>query len=350
MKWGSVLGVALPCLAGLAGLVGCDEVPAPRFPHRAHLTASDCGGTGQPECPTCLSCHAGIRQPKGRATLSPGDCTTCHQSSAPEVSAVVDRLSQGGPSSQGIEFDHPSHLQLPEIHGQCVKCHVGVAEDGTAGNMFPKMSACLQCHDDDFDRGQCTPCHRQPQLRALVPKTFLRHDGDFLRDHGRAATRQAQVCSQCHTQDTCLACHDQSQSLTVETRNPDAIDRRFIHRGDFITRHPIEARSAPATCLSCHTTSSCDSCHVERGVSAARIGSANPHPVGWIGPNTASSDFHGRAARRDIVTCAACHDHGPATNCIRCHKVGGYGGTPHPEQWRSGRSSSAAMCRYCHEN
>ncbi len=350
MRLGRVLGAALPFLAGLAGLAGCDEVPAPRFPHRAHLTASQCGDPGQPECPTCLTCHEGIRQSEQRTGSSSSDCARCHPSSSSEVSAVVARLAQRRAGSRGIEFNHAEHLLLPEVHGQCVKCHQGVVEDGAAGNLFPKMSVCLQCHDDDFERGQCSPCHRQPELRKLVPKTFLRHDGDFLRDHGTAATRQGQVCNQCHTQSTCLACHDQSQSLTVETRYPDAIDRQFIHRGDFVTRHPIEARSTPATCLRCHTTSSCDSCHVERGVSAARVGSANPHPVGWIGPNTASSDFHGRAARRDIVTCAACHDHGPATNCIRCHKVGGYGGKPHPERWQSSRSSSEAMCRYCHEN
>jgi hypothetical protein len=136
--------------------------------------------------------------------------------------------------------------------------------------------------------------------------------------------------------------------LTVENRFPDAIDRSFVHRGDFVTRHPIEARSTPTRCLSCHTTSSCDSCHVERGVSAARTGATSPHPPGWIGPDTLSNDFHGRSARREITTCAACHDHGPATNCIRCHKVGGYGGKPHPEGWNSSRSSSEAMCRYCH--
>jgi hypothetical protein len=57
---------------------------------------------------------------------------------------------------------------------------------------------------------------------------------------------------------------------------------------------------------------------------------------------------HGRAARRDILTCAACHDQGPASNCIHCHAVGGPGGNPHPDGWSSGRDVQDGMCAFCH--
>jgi hypothetical protein len=122
-----------------------------------------------------------------------------------------------------------------------------------------------------------------------------------------------------------------------------------VHRGDFMVRHAIEAQSQPAACLSCHETQDCDSCHLERGVSGNAQNSRNPHPPGWVGNDVNSSDFHGRHARRDIVACAGCHEQGPATNCIRCHTVGAYGGNPHPHGWQSGRSPSSTMCRYCHE-
>jgi hypothetical protein len=88
---------------------------------------------------------------------------------------------------------------------------------------------------------------------------------------------------------------------------------------------------------------------VARGVSANRVGARNPHPPGWVGSNPNARSFHGREARRDILLCASCHDQGPATNCIRCHKVGGFGGNPHPGGWRSTQSESSTMCRYCHE-
>jgi hypothetical protein len=84
-------------------------------------------------------------------------------------------------------------------------------------------------------------------------------------------------------------------------------------------------------------------------VSGNAISGRSPHPPGWVGTNTQASSFHGRAARRDILACASCHEQGPATNCIRCHKVGAYGGNPHPNGWRSARSVDEEMCRYCHE-
>jgi hypothetical protein len=123
----------------------------------------------------------------------------------------------------------------------------------------------------------------------------------------------------------------------------------MVHRGDFLTRHAIDALAEPARCLSCHTERDCDSCHVERGVSGNAVGANNPHPPGWVGADTRSSDFHGSHARRDILSCAGCHEQGPATNCIRCHTVGAYGGNPHPSGWQSARGRQSSMCRYCHE-
>jgi hypothetical protein len=128
----------------------------------------------------------------------------------------------------------------------------------------------------------------------------------------------------------------------------DEPERPLIHRGDFVVRHAIEARSSPGECTSCHAPSFCDSCHLERGISGNRAGALNPHPIGWIGPDVDGPDFHGRAARRDILPCAGCHEAGPATNCIRCHKVGGPGGNPHPNGWTSLRSPNSQMCNYCH--
>jgi hypothetical protein len=142
-----------------------------------------------------------------------------------------------------------------------------------------------------------------------------------------------------------------SQDLSVERRRPAALERALVHRGDFVSRHGIEALSQPARCARCHTPATCDACHLERGVSGGRVGGRNPHPPGWVVGAPGAPSGHGRDARRDILACASCHDQGPATNCIRCHKVGAYArANPHPSGWRSARSASASMCRYCHEN
>lgn len=216
---------------------------------------------------------------------------------------------------------------------------------------LPPMNKCFECHEHEqqWEGGVCTPCHEATDLKRTLPVTFMRHDEAFLKHHGNIAVAEEQLCMSCHTQSDCQTCHDPTQMLSVEQRLPEKLETKQVHRGDFMVRHAIEARSEPARCLSCHEPVSCDSCHLERGVSGNALSGRNPHPPGWIGTNVASKDFHGRHARRDLLSCAGCHEAGPATNCIRCHQVGAYGGNPHPGGWRSARSSSDTMCRYCHE-
>lgn len=339
----------LPLVAALLAAlvaVGCETRLRPGFPHRAHLTAENCGGPGQAECPTCATCHGGVRLAERQAMPSKKTCEGCHGERTAEVMARVRSYSR---KRTPIIFDHQQHLKLEEFSGQCVGCHTGVAYDGVGGEVYPAMADCTTCHEGTLERGECAQCHRSQDMRKLVPETFLRHDLTFLRDHGLEATRHENVCSQCHAERDCAACHDTIQTLGVWERFPTGVERQLFHRADFVTRHAIEARNQPAQCMRCHQVDECNACHVERGVSGSRVGALNPHPIGWVGPDASSPNHHGRAARRDILSCASCHDRGPATNCIRCHHVGGPGGNPHPSGWRSTRSPSDAMCRYCHE-
>lgn len=336
--------------AALAVLGGCERAAPVRFPHQAHLVATKCGGPGQGECPSCATCHSGLRTSDARATEPPSDCARCHRPATATVQAETERLRTQSRPSQPIHFEHPAHLALPEIAGQCIGCHPGEVDDGASGASFPPMAECLACHrhQAQFDAGQCALCHGLQDLRKRVPRTVLRHDLGFVREHRELANQHSRACAQCHAQAECTACHDDSQPLTIERRRPEALEREQVHRGDFLTRHAIEARSAAGSCVRCHASSSCDACHVARGVSAARVGSVSPHPVRWLGGDTSSPDFHGRAARREVVACAGCHEQGSATVCIQCHRVGGRGGNPHPNGWTSTQATSAGSCRFCH--
>jgi hypothetical protein len=332
-----------------AALVACGVEP--RFPHRAHLETSQCGGPGQAPCPSCATCHrvAPHASPAPAANL----CARCHAPGGALPTSPSWRRSAPDPERAPIRFDHAAHVALPDFRGQCVKCHAGVvataAERAAGATPLPPMARCFEgCHGGDVAKSDCASCHGRGLART-VPRTFLRHDQAFMRSHGTLAASLGAVCARCHAASECASCHDATQPTPLEVRFPERIDRELIHRADFVARHAFEAKASPATCLRCHQPSSCDGCHVERGVSGQSPGAASPHPIGWIGPDTSSPTFHGRHARRDIVSCAACHDQGPATNCIRCHKVGGSGGNPHPSGWRSQRSPSDATCRYCHE-
>ena len=337
-----ILGLALSAV-----LAACADRSAPRFPHRMHLAELDCGKPGKPDCLSCNSCHAVSERDRAHKLPQPDLCANCHRSDAHAVRAVfaTDPPRASGP----IHFEHDLHLKMKEIKGQCVPCHAGVIEPRTS--TLPPMAKCFSCHEhaEEWKQGVCAPCHVQADLERTLPQTFLRHDQNFAHQHGQFARQEQRLCQACHSQAQCDDCHDISQTLPVEKRMPEKIERRFVHRADFVVRHAIEAESQPVRCQRCHTAESCDACHVARGVSANRLGAANPHPPGWVGTNPNTRTFHGREARRDILACAACHDQGPATNCIRCHKVGGFGGNPHPGGWKSSQSTSAEMCRYCHE-
>jgi hypothetical protein len=361
----------------LVSAFGCRSLDVPRFAHSKHPEVQFYDKVdGGKKTLNCKNCHENLLQkPAAKGLPEPATCSgngrpwegSCHgpgarqQAEGAPAPFIVEGTRNGRPyrvewpsppapetlASRDIVFTHKSHLGRKGIQAVgCPKCH-GFPK-GAPSPTYPGMPECLQCHDQAFATGDCRRCHQAGDLTRLRPQSFLRHDIAFLRDHGIQATRNQRVCTQCHAQTWCNDCHDPSQTISVEARNPDAIQREFVHRGDFVTRHTIEARSAIATCQRCHQPSFCDSCHVQRGVAGNAVGSHNPHPAGWVGHDTSNPNFHGRAAKRDIVTCAACHDQGPATNCILCHRVGGSGGNPHPSGWSSSRSPQSAMCRYCH--
>lgn len=337
----------LLALASATIAASCADRADPRFPHQVHLAGLACGGPGQPACLSCNSCHAVSQKDRAHKLPEGQICTSCHRDDAHEVMAALG--TQPERPSGAIRFDHDQHLAMKSLSGQCVPCHAGVVDP--AKSTLPAMSQCFSCHEheQEWKEGVCVPCHVQADLERSLPKTFLRHDKTFMRRHGQLAVQEKRLCQACHSQSSCDDCHDVTQDLSIERRRFEQIERNFVHRGDFMVRHAIEAQSQPERCVRCHTVESCDSCHVARGVSGNRVGGKNPHPPGWVGTNPNTRSFHGREARRDIVRCASCHDQGPATNCIRCHQVGGFGGNPHPNGWKSSQSRSETMCRYCHE-
>lgn len=343
------LTILLVLSLGLTFFAACQRTP-PRFAHATHL-GTTCGPeTG--ECLSCASCHQAAMLERPLLHPPGDDCQECHHDDERRVAASLALPRSAAAELAGtIEFNHEKHLRMSGLDGQCIKCHAGVVSE-KGGPPFPPMSTCFGCHNhqEEWDQGVCVPCHHPAQLKTLFPRTYLRHGAAWTKGHGPAAANSTVQCAQCHSEDSCDDCHDVSDDLQVEVKKATQIGSDFTHPADFITRHAMEASASPATCLSCHQTQTCDSCHVQQGVSAARIGALNPHPPGWVGPSASAKGHHGRAAQRDILSCASCHDQGPETNCIECHRVGGGGGNPHPQGWRSTKTPSDMMCAYCHES
>ena len=161
---------------------------------------------------------------------------------------------------------------------------------------------------------------------------------------GLQARSQARSCQQCHADSSCSECHSQVAPTVNARLFPEAVERPLLHRGDWRTVHAIEARADGDTCLRCHQPRQCVRCHEQHGLVSGVAGGRAPHPPGWATPGGA---FHGDEARLQIESCAACHDQGAASNCVRCHRVGGIGGNPHPPGWDN-EDVGEPMCQICH--
>ncbi|MBS1118222.1 MAG: hypothetical protein H6Q90_450 [Deltaproteobacteria bacterium] len=330
-------------LAACAGILGLRRPTSAAFPHRAHVVAGV----------SCTRCHAKVFDGKadGKPALHlPDDivCASCHakphdtrsclgcHSSPTAVAAVIEARDH-------LKFDHARHAAPTSRN--CMRCHIGVATGDS--RLRPVMATCFKCHDDAASRDgrRCDGCHVNLADDHTLPATHLAHDGDWIREHGTRASSSGELCESCHRQSFCASCHGQTVPALPATLALGNPFQASVHRGGFVTRHALEARSDPGACATCHSPERCAECHVAKHVAGALRGS--PHPAGWVGL-AASDNRHGREARRDPASCAACHGGAGEALCVSCHAVGGVGGNPHPPGWSSRQPMSAMPCRLCH--
>ncbi|MEO6773642.1 MAG: hypothetical protein ABI467_11590 [Kofleriaceae bacterium] len=339
MKRRTLVLVALALgLAACAGILGLTRSGPQPFPHRAHALA------GVP----CTRCHKGLDHDDGRTLHLPDDatCKTCHakpHDSHPCLAChtAPNALAELVEARAHLVFDHVTHAA--PTNGNCVRCHVGVAEGDT--HLRPPMATCFRCHDAVRDARKCDACHRGLEDSSTLPETHLAHDGDWLREHGTRAASSGDLCQSCHRDAFCAECHGKTVAVLPATAHFADPFRPTIHRAGFVSRHALEARAQPGACTTCHSPDRCASCHTAVGVGGS--GRLSPHPPGWVGIG-AGENAHGRAARRDPTACASCHDGAGQALCVGCHKVGGIGGTPHPAGWSSRVPVTAMPCRMCH--
>ena len=282
----------------------------------------------------CTDCHASVAESTtAAASVRPkmADCFECHE----QEPCTQCHTSEDDPSATWAEtsakelrFNHAAHLGRSGI--TCATCHAGAAESRQVEDgLNPEMAVCTTCHQAQMDRLACTYCHtRLPQLgKPSIGEAV--HTVGFYALHGAWATGSSQLCSQCHEQTFCADCHAKTTPLKPSVKLPDAVDRNFVHRGDYLGRHALEAAARPASCQTCHGQSFCQDCHRRSGALADAGRARSPHPAGYAF-RSGNKAFHGTDARVNIQQCATCHDQGAASNCVTCHRVGGIGGNPHP--------------------
>jgi hypothetical protein len=353
------MNARLPLLVVLAlGVAACGRKvtreqpaaadPAYTFPHATHVDADV----------ACTNCHPmdkaakledGVRHAQIPANPSKVEaCQDCHDTDPelkPPARARPFRLS----------FSHAEHL--PRVNGDCKRCHPTQTEAGDTQAKVPPMETCTACHNhqQDFVQAKCKPCHLD--LRGYKPETAFKHEGDWLRSHGSLARPSGESCAACHDQTYCGECHSpQTAAARPSIIFPERVERAFIHRGDYVSRHMIEAGANPASCRRCHGSPFCQACHEQQGLSRFEPDFRDPHPAGWAIATGGQRPPHARAARRDISSCAGCHDQGAAANCVACHRVGGIASGnpngPHPSSFvkkHRDDDKNDGVCAACHQ-
>jgi hypothetical protein len=302
--------------------------------HETIYDAKTLTGDFLPPMAKCLECH--------KDKNVPAKCGFCHSD--------VKSAAHWPKREPRLNFNHAAHIEL--VKEDCTKCHSQLSQPGRPAKLSDGHPACLSCHNhaQQYADASCATCHVDLTSYPLRPVTEVSHEGDFLRRHSLVAKSSGASCATCHDQNFCLDCHAKTTMVKVETKLVDRPDRQFIHRNDFLGRHSVEARADSVSCQRCHSPSYCETCHQQSHVAFGSPNARNPHPPGWGLPG--SGEFHGDAARRDILSCASCHDQGDQSNCVQCHKIGGIGGDPHPPGFRShhtlGEARNDGRCVACH--
>jgi hypothetical protein len=311
----------------------------PAFSHKMHLDR----GTA------CLDCHQDTLTDHGRARVLPqmASCGKCHDIKDHCEKCHVDPKTKRPwtPVNRRDIFLHSEHQ--PSL-ANCQTCHV--ADLDKKPYVAGGHRACGACHEENIKGLQCAKCHYSMADAGLSVWNQFRHTDNFLREHPDYARRGARTCAQCHREAYCLDCHSKKAGLKVELKFPEAVTRNFIHRGDYLTLHALEAKTDSAGCVQCHSLKECAACHRKDGVISSNSKYFFGHPAGFM--TKGSANFHGDAARRDIVGCATCHHGRGPGYCVDCHNPS-TGVQTHPNGWQSrvrGMNIHDKMCWTCHQH
>ncbi len=204
------------------------------FPHEQHsVFFSD-----------CTACHAGVASGNfAEAYPDPATCQACHDGA---TAPAVDWTPPDGPRASNLIFSH-------EIHGfACGTCHLPEGAEGLATVKMPEPTTCMGCHAPQAEshleaRDMCLTCHVPAQESPLYgqgmegfPKPASHEFGDFYRNHRNVAATSPDYCAVCHTESSCISCHE-GQSAPG------------FHPVNFLASHGPEAYGRISDCSSCHS-------------------------------------------------------------------------------------------------
>jgi len=377
----------------LGGILNLSALGAQsEFPHQTHsVFFSDCG-----------TCHTGVVSGDWASTYPQvATCAACHDgNTAPNIGWTTP----AGPRASNLGFRHEAHAF------DCAMCHIPGGGDDLSLIAIPQPATCLGCHAPTAEshleaKGMCQTCH-VPAVESRLseadvadfPQPASHTAGNFAITHGALAVESASDCAVCHDRTGCFTCHAGASHL------PDAILQiplpqeggprgvQFpegrtppFHEGNFAVAHAAAASAGQPNCTTCHSESTCTSCHEGQGSPAFHpinfLTSHGPEAYGRVNDCSSCHNTeafcrachlglgldavgeiggayhtdqtlwilsHAPAARQDLESCVSCHQQ---TDCLRCHSAqAGLGVNPHGPDFNGSSISdrNKAMCTLCH--
>jgi len=323
---------------------GSDQQPKRvKFSHEFHVKEAGAA---------CVDCHSGAAT-SGKASdnllAKMETCKSCHEEQLTKqctychVGADSTTYTPTPNPIRELNFSHKAHVDSQKT--ACETCHTVLDKAGArTGELVPAMTTCTTCHNDVKASNACEKCHTN--LAALRPAEHNRTN--FVREHKFSARLGDAACGACHTQESCVDCHNGSELMKVDVPGKDlmslhsprltAIDRgqgmrlTKIHDLNFKFTHGISAKGKAIECQTCHSTEQfCSECHKAGGNVNQGVFKPASHSVAGfttLGIGSGGGE-HARQAKRDIESCAACHSiEGADAVCITCHTdVDGIKGT-----------------------
>lgn len=326
-----------------------------------------------PSMSTCFMCH----------DQTTAKCTMCHTSSDTTTYRKLALIK-----SQ-VYFSHKEHAGSLKL--KCETCHQGVSKvklaEEAPNRGLPKMEQCTVCHGQGETNytsadsvghkivaapADCGTCHKD--LVDLIPATHKQ--ADWLKAHQKFVNMAGAQnnCQSCHTQASCQECHDAAnlaKDLTpgqpyvpfTPSLSPIPGSRHLteqkVHPANFRYTHGITARGRESTCYTCHDERTfCVQCH-NSSANGPAIEPIWHTGGGFVTLGVGSGGGrHADYARKDIESCAACHDvQGGDPVCITCHTdpdgVRGDNPRTHPPMYMHNtdgnwHSDPGAVCYTCH--
>lgn len=318
----SLLGVGALSRSASQTLIP-SAVPAVRAAHQVHAKHNiDCAKCHQkvnestrsndvntPKMSACESCHDAAKKSDQSWT---SQCAYCHLRNGEYF------LAQGHHPAPNINFSHRAHKSLG-----CQQCHQW-SKDGTLKPY--SMKRCLTCHQSNKNKrrlSSCRVCHHvhpngimktRFKDKLLLPPVWMAgktHGVDWTGNHAKTAGRDSGFCANCHRESQCQQCHAGRMKPTN------------IHPSDWLSIHGTHSTIDNPRCMSCHKTQGfCLSCHRRAGVAPdAPVSKRSSRPAKFHRGTTPAKIC--KRARTNIAACASCHSE---SSCISCHRAI----NPHP--------------------